>query len=144
MITKNKILLYFFAFLVAAFAFGYYFYNKGPEDLGTSKAVQVTAEDLYQAYLADPGVAQKTYTGKVLLVTGSIARIDKNQQNQTIALLNTREKNAYINCSLESPAPGLAINSKVKLRGLCSGIGQDDADLGLKPDVYLARCLLEK
>lgn len=144
MMTRKKTLLFLFFFLLAAIAIGYYFYNKGPEDLGTSKAVSVTAQDLYQAYLADTSVAQDKYTGKVLLVTGLIARIDKNQQDETIVSLKTNEGNAYINCSIENTPPDLTVSSEVRIKGLCSGMGQGDTDLGLKPDVYLLRCLVEK
>ena len=39
---------------------------------------------------------------------------------------------------------GLAENKQVTLKGICTGMGMGDADLGIMGDVYLVRCYLIK
>lgn len=144
MSTKRKILLFVSLFLLAMAVLGYYVYNKGPENISKRKTLPVTAIELYETYIDDSLSAQNKFNGKVLLVTGVIGRIDKNQQGETILSLQTKEPNAYINCSMEHSPAGLQINDEIRIKGLCNGIGQGDADLGIKADVYLTRCQLEK
>jgi hypothetical protein len=123
-------------------ALGLYFYNKGPENISNRNMLPVTAAQLYQAYVEDPAAAQDKFSGKALLVSGLIIKMDKNQQNETLIFLETNEENGYINCSMQNPAAGLKINEAVKIKGLCSGIGQGDTDLGIKADVYLTNCIM--
>lgn len=141
MSTKKRLFLFLLLFLLATVGIGYYFYNKGPEDLHRSDATPITAIELYRTYKED-SLAAKKFTGKVLLVTGSIDKIDTNQQNETVLSLKTNEPGAFINCSIEKSKPGLSLNNQVRVKGFCSGMGQGDADLGIKADVYLTRCFI--
>ncbi len=143
MSTERKFLSLLLFFVVAMAAVGFYFYNKGPENISNRKVLPVTAKELYQAYVEDPATAQDKFSGKALLVSGVIIKMDKNQQNETLVFLETNEENGYINCSMQNAAVGLKINEVVKIKGLCSGIGQGDADLGIKADVYLTNCIVE-
>ena len=144
MSTKRKILLFLLLFVLATLTIGYYFYNKGPEDTRDSNALPVTANELYQAFAGDSLTAQQTYSGKVLLVTGVINKLDTNQQKEVVVSLTTYEPGAYINCSMEKLTADLKLNDQVMIKGFCSGIGQGDADLGIKADVYLTRCWITK
>ena len=140
MSTKKKTLFLLLLLALAVVAIGYYFYNKGPGDTRDGNALPISATELYQAYARDSMRAQQTYSGKVLLVTGVITKLDTNQQKQVVVSLNTKEPGAFINCSLEKSNVELTLNDEVKIKGFCSGIGQGDADLGIKADVYLTRC----
>ncbi len=144
MSTKRKLLLFVSLFVLALAAIGYYVYNKGPENISNRKTLPVTARELYDAYINDSLIAQNKFSGKVLLVNGVISRIDLNQQGETILSLQTNEQNAFINCSMEQSAAGLQINDEARIKGICNGIGQGDIALGIKADVYLTRCMLEK
>lgn len=123
---------------------GYYLYSKGPKNVRDSKALPVTATELYKAFSEDPPLAQIKFSGKVLLVSGTVVKIDSNQQNESIVFLRTTEPGASINCSMEQSNPGLQLHETATIKGLCSGMGQGDADLGLKADVYLTRCRVAK
>jgi hypothetical protein len=142
MSTKRKFFLLLLFFGVATAAVGFYFFNKGPGNIRNRKTLPVTATELYNAFVVDPAAAQQKFSGKALLVSGLIIKLDKNQQNETLVFLETNEENGYINCSMQNPATGLKVNEAVKIKGLCSGIGQGDADLGIKADVYLTNCIV--
>ena len=124
-------------------ATGFYFYNKGPVNVKNAAAIKTEAAALYQSFLKDSTVAKKTYLNNVLEVSGLVMKVSKNQENQVIVMLQTNESGAYVNCTMEEVA-GLAENKQVTLKGICTGMGMGDADLGIMGDVYLVRCYLIK
>jgi len=122
----------------------FYQFNRGPVNVKDLDAKAITAVDLYQAFRTDTTAGSKLYSGKVMQVTGIVNSIALNQQKGRIVLLKTSIPGAYINCTLEYDVPAAEVDSMLTLRGICSGIGQGDEDLGIKADVYLSRCILIK
>ena len=59
-----------------------------------------------------------------------------------VVMLQTSEAGAYVNCTMEEKAAGLVENKEATLKGICTGMGMGDADLGIMGDVYLVRCYL--
>ena len=137
---KKNIIIIFLAVIIIAGAIGFYFYNKGPVNVKNAAAIKTEAAALY---LKDSTVAKKTYLNNVLEVSGLVMKVSKNQENQVIVMLQTNESGAYVNCTMEEVA-GLAENKQVTLKGICTGMGMGDADLGIMGDVYLVRCYLIK
>ncbi|HMJ46345.1 MAG TPA: hypothetical protein VK498_03405 [Ferruginibacter sp.] len=130
--------------VVVAAGIGYYAYNKGPLDIQHSKSIKATATELYTLYSTDSVSAQKNYSGKIIEVTGFVTEVSQNLQNEKIILLQTSTPGAYINCTMEGLAGEIKPNETIVLKGLCSGMGQGDPDLGIKGDVYLTRCFIIK
>ncbi len=142
--TKKTILFSILAIVVIGAGVAYYLYNKGPVDVKNSTGIKVISVELYQDYSIDSLSAQKKYTDKILEVSGIVIKISQNQQNHAILLLKTNENGAYVNCTMEGPANSIKENDAVIIKGICSGIGQGDTDLGIKGDVYLTRCYFIK
>ena len=142
--TKKYILLFILLLVAAGAAIGYYWYNKGPLDVKSSSAIKINAEELYDAYDKDSTAAGTKYTGKVLAVNGEVNEISLNQQQNKVLLLKTTSDLGFINCTLEETAENIRMGDKINIKGICSGMGSGDADLGIKGDVYLTRCYLEK
>ncbi|MEO6668575.1 MAG: hypothetical protein ABIN36_03795 [Ferruginibacter sp.] len=143
--SRKKILLAtVIVLLLLASGTGYYFYNKGPVDVQESNSIKTNASDLYELYLKGLPAVQKNYTGKVLLVSGEVYTISLNQQKKQILLLKTNADGAYINCTMEENTGNLRAHHTIKVKGICSGIGEGDVDLGIKGDVYITRCYLVK
>ena len=140
---KKNIIIIFLAVIIIAGAIGFYFYNKGPVNVKNAAAIKTEVAALYQSFFKDSTVAKKTYLNNVLEVSGLVMKISKNQENQVIVMLQTNESGAYVNCTMEEVA-GLAENKQVTLKGICTGMGMGDADLGIMGDVYLVRCYLIK
>ena len=140
---KKNIIIIFLAVIIIAGAIGFYFYNKGPVNVKNAAAIKTEAAALYQSFLFFFTVAKKTYLNNVLEVSGLVMKVSKNQENQVIVMLQTNESGAYVNCTMEEVA-GLAENKQVTLKGICTGMGMGDADLGIMGDVYLVRCYLIK
>ena len=136
--------IFFTAVIIIAGAIGFYFYNKGPVNVKNATAIKTEAVNLYQSFLKDSATAKKTFLNNVLEVSGMVMKVSKNLENQVIVMLQTNEAGAYINCTMEKDAVVLPENKQATLKGICTGMGMGDADLGIMGDVYLVRCYLVK
>lgn len=123
---------------------GYFLWNKPHQDVADAAGKKVAATDLYQSFTSDSVSAKKNYIQQVLEVSGVVASVSKNQQQQTVVLIKTATDGASVNCTMEGPADGIKEGSTLAIKGICDGIGQGDADLGIMGDVYLVRCFLVK
>lgn len=140
--SKKIFFISFLALLVFAITAGFYLYNKGPLDVKNSRSITVKADELYSLYSSDSVKAKEKFTSKVLLVQGEISEVSTNIKNEQIILVKTGTPGAYVNCTLEGPAVNGVSSGQVSIKGICSGIGEGDADLGLPGDVYLTRCIV--
>ena len=142
--TKRTILAVALPVTVLGALFGYYQYNKGPMDVKNNSAIYISATELYNLFSTDSAAALKKYSGKVLLVKGRVSSVSVNQQKEKVILLKTMIGSASINCTMEDDPGNITVNDEVNIKGICSGIGQGDEDLGIRGDVYLTRCFLIK
>jgi uncharacterized protein (DUF1330 family) len=144
-VNTKRLFLYgiFFAALVAAIV-GFYLWNKPAVDVANAEAIQTTAVDLYKSFILDSVMANKKYGQKILAVSGTVSRISSNQQNQAVVLLKTESDGAFVNCTMEEKNSAIKENSSISIKGICMGLGQGDADLGIPGDLYLTRCYPEK
>ncbi|HPH86743.1 MAG TPA: hypothetical protein PLC48_14850 [Ferruginibacter sp.] len=143
--SKKMFLLIILVGAMIITGIGYYLYNKGPEDVKNSKGLAVLAKDLYESFLKDTVTASKKYSGKVLEIDGEITGTSMNTQNQQVILVKTNTAEAHVNCTLDEAGEKIPDGKTlIKLKGICSGLGQGDADLGIPGDVYLTRCYILK
>ena len=128
-------------FLIAALV-AFNMYNKGPVDVAEAKAITSDPVSLYSAYLSDSVSAQQKFDGQIIQLTGEIAGLSENMQKQQVILIKTTPGGGNINCTMDQTAADLAVGNMVTLKGICSGMGQGDADLGIAGDVYLTRTII--
>lgn len=140
----KKVSFIIFILLAMVALIGYYLYNKGPVNVKDANAIKVDAIELYNDFIKDSVIAQQKYSGKILSVAARVSSSTVNQQNETLILLSTDVAAAFINCTMEEKEIKVAPGQQVIIKGICSGIGQGDADLGIAGDVYLSRCYLIK
>jgi hypothetical protein len=137
--NKKYLLLFVSVAVVIAATIFYQQYSKQPVDVKDATAIAVAAPALYADFAKDSTAAKK-YLQKILAVSGTVTRISQNQQAQTILMLKTASEAAFINCTLEGPAGKLKAGDECTIKGICTGLGEGDADLGIPGDVYLVRC----
>ncbi len=140
----KKITAVVFILLAIAASISFYLYNKGPVNVENANAIKVNANELYNDFISDSTSAQKKYSGKIVSVNATVSSSTTNQQGETLVLLNTGVTAAFINCTMEEKNIKVNAGEPVVIKGICSGIGQGDADLGIAGDVYLSRCYLIK
>lgn len=142
--TVKNIIITCCLLILVGIAAAFYLWNKPHQDVANAAALKTDAVSLYKIFSTDSIAANKKFTQQVIKVSGTINRILKNQQNQTVVLIKTNTDGAYINCTIEQDSTNLQAGQNVNIKGICNGIGQGDADLGIKGDVYLTRCYLDK
>lgn len=143
--TKNtkKIILFNIALLFLAISIiVLYLFNKGPDDVSRRGGIEATPDELYTSYIKDSVLAHKKYDGKVLRITGEVSEVTQNAQKQQIVLLKTSNSGGNINCTMEVAIPNIKAGDMVTIKGICSGMGQGDVDLGILGDVYLTRSII--
>jgi uncharacterized protein (DUF1330 family) len=141
--AKKLIIVTVISFIAVSVAAGWYLYNKGPKNVLNSNGIEVQAANLYKSYISDSSTAQKKFGEQVVEVAGVVKKVEENTQKQQVILLQTDEDGGSVNCTMEEKNI-VAAGNKVVLKGICTGIGEGDEDLGLKPDVYLIRAYLIK
>lgn len=129
--------------MVTAVAVGFYMYNRGPVNIRTSRSIDISSNEVYGKYLTDSSSARKSYDGKVLSVTGKVSAISENQQGQPIVKMETGTEGGYVNCTMDEPV-SLTEGQLATIKGLCSGMGQGEPELGIPGDVYITRAIFIK
>ena len=138
--SKRYILLSIAVILLLLVGIGYYMYNKPAVDIESAEGKKVMATALYECFATDSMLAKKDFTQKIVQVSGVVTQVSSNQQKNTVVLLKTNTDGAYVNCTMEEPAQGISAGSNIEIKGICNGMGEGDADLGIVGDVYLIRC----
>lgn len=145
MAGKGKKIIAAVVLLAAAgAAVGFYMWNKPHRDVASAGGIKAGAAALYTTFITDSAAAKKNYLQQVVEVKGVVHSTSKNQQNQTIITFKTATEGAYINCTMEGAADDIKEGSDITVKGICAGLGQADADLGIMGDVYLVRCYTVK
>jgi len=145
MASKKKLIVTLLVIvLIGAAGTGYYLYNKPGVSVEDASGEKVVAAALYQTFIKDTASAKANYTNKILEVSGLVTQVSQNPQQQHIILLKTGTEGASVNCTLEGPPGDIGTGRQISIKGICNGIGEGDADLGLPGDVYLVRCYILK
>jgi uncharacterized protein (DUF1330 family) len=142
--TRNNYLILILIFVLAAAMAGYHFFNEGPVNVVKARGIKATTDELYTSYVQDSIAAAEKYGSKVVEVTGVVSETIENTRNQQVILLKTANAGGNINCTMEQTVSLLKTGDRVKIKGICNGLGEGDAELGIPGDVYLSRSVISK
>lgn len=144
--TKKILLRTILALVIIGAGAGFYVWkfviNKPYKNVAEAKAVKVSAPDLYAAFVKDSAAANKTYTGKVLEISGEVVKSELDQQQNVFVHLKAGDDGSIINCSMEEKVQPFKVGDKIALKGIYSGYSL--GDLGLPGDVGVNRCYVVK
>lgn len=140
----KKVGLIILLLVLTAVTVGYFVWNKPHRDVSTAAGIETNAVDLYQAFITDSSAANAKYIDKIAEVTGTVKAISANQQQQQVLALQTKAGDASVNCTMEQNDATIKDGMTVTVKGICTGIGEGDAELGIMGDVYLIRCYIAK
>jgi len=121
----RKFLLILVVFLAIAGGFAYYQWNKPHKTVEAEDAIQISAQQLFSEYSTDEGAADHKYLNKALQVTGNIAVIDVNQDNQRYIILQSDDPLNGIMCTMRDDNWTAQVGQKVAVKGYCSGFVSD-------------------
>jgi tRNA_anti-like len=102
---------------------GIYMWNKPHNKVENAKGIAITADALAKEYNADEKAADAKYLNKAIEVSGTISEIDKNQDGGTMAILQTSDPAAGIQCTMREKGVNLTKGQNVTIKGFCSGNG---------------------
>ncbi len=133
----KKLLLLGVVAAIIGGSIGIYLWNKPVTSTSKLDAeVQITANELFDAYTQDEVAADVSYLGKVLEVSGTLKEIRTTDNGKPALVLETHDALFGVLCEFEDEAVAKALEpgSEVKIKGVCSG---------MLFDVVLNRCVIQ-
>jgi primosomal replication protein N len=133
--TWLKVLIALAATGIVAVLLVFKFYvNKPHADIENTKAeYTLTASEIWKQYNADLKLADSLYTGKVIEVTGNLARTDKTDSlvfGVFVMEADSMFGDKSIRCEMlpkfNADASTITQGSDVKIKGFCNGFDQTD------------------
>jgi len=138
--TKRNIFLIFLAMIAIAAIVGYSIWNQPHKDIKNAPAVKTTAVTLYSNLTKDSTRMKSKFINKVVVVSGEIKQVSKNQKGDQIILLKTNILDGSVNCTMEEKTGDIKPGDTISIKGICIGYIGGDLDMGLPGDVFLIRC----
>ena len=119
-------------------------YNKVTPDTKDLKAdITVDVNKMTSDFKADTGKARKMYDNKIVLLTGTIDKIEKDQSGHANVFFVANGIN--VQCTMDtakSASEGIAEKMAVKLKTQYSGY--EPADIDPMPIIKFKKCVTEK
>ena len=129
---------------IAALLVWKFYINKAHDDIDlVIPAFSITTDELWKQYTGNLRNADSLYTGKVIEISGSLSRIDKNDSLVSLVFVMAADsifgdKSIYCqmyrkhNDELAALSPG----TQVKIKGFCKGYND--------PDIKFNKCSVVK
>ncbi len=98
-----------------------YVYLKPHRDVAKEKAVQLTAQVLFDAFKSNETEANAQYLDKAIELNGEVADITKNQEGNTVVNFKTNDPLFVINCTFKTDPGVLQPGQTITFKGICTG-----------------------
>lgn len=119
----KKIMIAVVLLILIGVGTGFYMWNKPHKKVEDTKGISITAAALSKEYNADEKASDAKYLNKAIEVTGTVGEIDKNQDGGTMAILQTEDPAAGIQCTMRDKSVVITKGQVVTIKGFCSGNG---------------------
>jgi cell division protein YceG involved in septum cleavage len=131
--------------IAAAAVYAYKEYNRKNNNLqDAAAAFTVSPGEIITQFNNDEKKANVSFSGKIILITGNVKTVDKDEKGFYTVVMGDTASMSSVRCSIDSTESAVADliqpNSKVKIKGVCTGFIADE--LGLGSDVILNRCVI--
>ncbi len=126
-----------------------YLFNMPHRDVLAEDAVFiVSAKQLVNEFLTDETTANKKYLDKVITVSGSIANIDTDMNNQSVFILKEHNQIAGVRSTFTAEsnpdASRYAVGDQIEIKGIVRAGATYLADLDLVEHVILEKSIVVK
>lgn len=122
----KKIIFGLLAILLIGGLIGFYQFNKKVEGLEDVEADFIlTSDELFDAFEKDEPAAQANYVGKVVEVSGEVARINLTDSLQSIVLTAQNSMIGGVNCTFSQNIENIAVGDQVSVKCQCQGYLMD-------------------
>ncbi len=140
--------------ILIAGGIGFYLFNMPHRDIqGTETDYHVNASQIVSEYLEDPASSNKKYLSeegesKIFEVSGEVASIDVDYNNQLVVLLKSPGEQAGVSCTFNSGInkenSGIIEGQMITVKGVIRAGASYDEDMGMYEHVILEKCSLIK
>lgn len=107
--------------LVAGLILLYWIFNKPHRDVAKEKGIELTAQQLYDAFKANETQANSLYLDKAIQLRGTVADISTNQAGQKVVNFSTNDPLVMINCTFKTDPGNLQAGDTITFKGICTG-----------------------
>ncbi len=153
MTTKKKIfkiaLIVIGVGLLIGGGVGYYMFNKPARDVqNTETDFSYQASEIVNEYLSDPKKANDKYldeagNSKVLEISGTVAEISEDFNNQKVILLKAEGDKAGVSCTFtaetNASTQNIQIGDQTTIKGVIRSGASFDADLDMYENVIIEK-----
>ncbi len=145
--TVKTILIIMGIGIIIAGSVGYYMFNMPHRDVqATSADYQLSAKEIVREYLNNSAIANEKYLdeegeSKVLVITGKIASISTDFNDQKVILLKDAVEKSGVNCTF-LPETNIQLNKGdiISVKGVIRSGASYDEDLEMYENVILEKC----
>ncbi|MFZ6025885.1 MAG: OB-fold protein [Bacteroidota bacterium] len=99
----------------------YFVYAREHRDVTTEKGIQVTAQQLFEAFAADETKANTLYLDKAIEITGEVVNVSTNQDGNIVVDFKTNDPFFVINCTFKTNPGTLKAGDNITFKGICTG-----------------------
>jgi len=148
-IVKRGLIIIALGIVIGGGIFLYMFFQPHRDVQATKTDFQLEAKQIVDEYLKDANAANDKYLqeegdSKIIEVSGVVAEISEDFNNQKVLLLKGKGENAGVSCTFTSAtnknAATLKVGDQVTIKGVIrSGAGYDE-DMEMYEDVIMEKC----
>ena len=99
----------------------YFVYAREHRDVSSEKGIQVTAQQLFEAFAADETKANTLYLDKAIQITGEVVNVSTNQDGNIVVDFKTNDPFFVINCTFKTDPGALKAGDNITFKGICTG-----------------------
>ncbi len=99
----------------------YFVYAREHRDVSSEKGIQVTAQQLFEAFAADETKANGLYLDKAIQITGEVISVTTNQDGNIVVDFKTNDPFFVINCTFKTDPGTLKAGDTITFKGICTG-----------------------
>lgn len=107
--------------LVTGAVIVYRIYTKPHRDVTKEKGIELTAQQLYEAFRTDEDAANTLYLDKAIELSGEVVDIATNQDGKVVVNFKTDDPFVVINCTFKTDPGTLSAGQTITFKGICTG-----------------------
>jgi hypothetical protein len=121
------------------------FFRRNPDMATLQSNFKLTAADFLYAFDTNDSLATKKYIGKIIEVTGTVRKVEKDDQNFYTVVLSNGGNLSSVRCAIDSAKNSEVLQVKegtgASVKGIFTGYNKDETGL-LGSDAQLDRCVI--
>ena len=99
----------------------YFVYAREHRDVTSEKGIQVTSQQLFEAFVADENKANGLYLDKAIQISGEVVNVTTNQDGNIVVDFKTNDPFFVINCTFKTHPGALKAGDMITFKGICTG-----------------------